>query len=59
MSMVLQIALSLAVLFAIILAGGGLYIVVKRPAKERIKGLLMIAVAIVTVANVWLLTAPV
>ena len=52
-------AMSIAVLVAIVLTAGGVYILAKRPRRERIKGLLMIAVAIVTVGNVWLLTAPV
>ncbi|MEM8825992.1 MAG: hypothetical protein AAGD40_03580 [Pseudomonadota bacterium] len=56
---ILNTALSLAIIFAFVLAGGGLYILLRRPRRERTKGLLMVAVAIVTVMNVWLLTAPV
>ncbi|MGB7406546.1 MAG: hypothetical protein WA906_12725 [Pacificimonas sp.] len=56
---ILNISLSLAILFAGVLVAGGVYILVKRPRAERTKGLLMIAVAVVTVGNVWLLTAPV
>ena len=59
MSGVLNIALAVAVIFAIVLAIGGAFILVRRPRGERIKGLLMLAVAAVTLVNVWLLTAPV
>ncbi len=59
MSTVATIALSLAVIFAFVLMAGGVYILLKRPRGERIKGLLMIAVAVVTVGNVWLLSAPI
>lgn len=55
---VLGVALSIAVLVALALTAAGIYILVRRP-HERIKGLLMIAVAIVTIANVWFLTAPI
>ncbi|MHB9878870.1 hypothetical protein ACSMXM_04315 [Pacificimonas sp. ICDLI1SI03] len=58
MGSVVQIALSLAVVFAVILAAAGIFIVLRRPRTERTKGLLMIAVAAVTVVNIWLLTAP-
>lgn len=58
MGTLLSIAFSAAVLVAIALTVAGLYILIRRP-RERIKGLLMIAVAIVTFANVWLLTAPI
>ena len=59
MSGLFGIALSIAIIFALVLAAGGTYIVVKRPRGERSKGLLMIAVAVVTIANVWLLSAPI
>lgn len=58
MGTLLSIAFSAAVLVAIALTVAGLYILIRRP-RERFKGLLMIAVAIVTFANVWLLTAPI
>lgn len=59
MSGFLGIALSAAVIFSFVLAAGGLYILARRPRPERIKGILMIAVAGVTLVNVWLLSAPV
>ncbi|MBV7256724.1 hypothetical protein KCG44_07985 [Pacificimonas sp. WHA3] len=58
MSGFVNIAMSLAVLFAFILAAGGAFILVRRPRAERTKGLLMLAVAVVTLGNVWLLSAP-
>ncbi|MGB3721284.1 MAG: hypothetical protein WA979_00515 [Pacificimonas sp.] len=59
MSNIATIALSLAVIFAFVLAAGGVYILLKRPRSERIKGLLMVAVSVVTIGNVWLLSAPI
>ena len=59
MNNVLAIALSIAVIFSFVLAIGSVYILLKRPRKERVKGLLMLGVAAVTLTNVWLLTAPV
>ncbi|MBZ6379887.1 hypothetical protein B5C34_13740 [Pacificimonas flava] len=59
MEILLKIALSVAVIGAFALLVGGAYILLRRPRAERKKGLLMIAVAVVTVTNVWLLTAPV
>ena len=52
-------ASAIAVIVAIVLSVAGAFIIVRRPPGERSKGILMIAVAIVTVANVWLLTSPV
>lgn len=57
--MILQVVLSVAVLAAIMLAAAGIFILLRRPASERAKGLLMLAVAGVTLVNIWLLTAPV
>lgn len=57
MTSLLPIILSIAVIAAVIIGAAGAFIVVKRPA-ERKKGLLMVAVAAVTLANVWLLSAP-
>jgi hypothetical protein len=54
----ISIALSLAIVAAFAIGGGGLYILLKRPAERR-RGLLMVLVAAITIANVWLLTAPI
>ena len=59
MSSLITIALSVAVIFAFVLVAGGIYILLKRPRPERIKGVLMIAVAAVTLINIWLLSAPI
>ncbi|MBA4757161.1 hypothetical protein [Sphingosinicella sp.] len=58
MTNMLAIILSFAVIAALIIGGGGVWIVLKRPG-ERNKGLLMVGVAIVTLVNVWLLAAPI
>lgn len=57
MSGFLTIVLSTAVIAAFVIGGSGVYIALKRPAERR-KGLLMIVVALVTIINVWLLSAP-
>jgi hypothetical protein len=59
MNDVMTIIVSLSVIAAFAIGGAGIYILARRPAAERKKGVLMIAVAVVTLANVWLLTAPV
>ena len=50
------IALSIAVLAAFALAGGGLWLLIKR--KERKQGLLMLLCALVFFANVLIWTLP-
>ena len=50
------VALSISVLAAFALAGGGLWLLIKR--KERKQGLLMLLCALVFVANVLIWTLP-
>lgn len=58
MTNMLAIILSFAVIAAFVIGGGGVWIMLKRPAELK-KGLLMVGVAIVTLVNVWLLAAPI
>lgn len=57
MSDLLVAVLSFAVIAAFIIGGAGIYILLKRPMERR-KGMLMLAAGIVTLLNVWLLSAP-
>jgi len=50
-------ALSLAVLAAFVLAGGGVWLIAKR--RDRRRGVLMLLAALILLGNVWILTAPI
>jgi hypothetical protein len=50
-------ALSLAVLAAFALAGGGSWLIAKR--RDRKRGVLMLLAALILLGNVWILTAPI
>ena len=52
-----DIALSVAMLAAFMLAGGGIYLIVRR--RDRKRGMLMIVAALVIAANVAIWTVPV
>jgi len=50
-------ALSLAVLAAFALSGGGSWLIAKR--RDRKRGVLMLLAALILLGNVWILTAPI
>ena len=52
-----EFALSLGVLAAFSLAGGGIWLIAKR--RDRKRGVLMLLAALVLLGNVWILTAPI
>lgn len=56
MLLIANIALSIAMFAVFVLGAGGIYLWVKRGEKQR--GLLMLAAAIVILANVLILTPP-
>lgn len=53
MSRLIPLLLSLAVLAALALIGGGAYLAARRPA-DRQRGLLMLLAGAVTLLNIWL-----
>ncbi len=52
--MFVPLLLSIGVLVCLALTAGGLFILLRRPANERMRGLLMLAVGLVTMMNIWL-----
>ena len=52
------IVMTLAVAAALVIGGAGGFILLRKPDDRR-RGWLMIGVALVTLVNVWLLTAPI
>ena len=52
-----EFALSLGVLAAFSLAGGGIWLIAKR--RDRKRGVLMLLAALVLLGNGWILTAPI
>ena len=50
----ISLLLSIGVLASLALLAGGAFILLRRPAHERKRGLLMLAVGLVTMINIWL-----